>query len=226
MARNDDLLLGDEVNAPALMQRFTKLMRQHKGANARRNTKASREWFYKNLTKRSEISADKVMREWTEKTATSSGLIGKLYLFKYDAKHKDTLDYWDSAPLTLFFNSFVGDGQYGEQGVQYLIGINFHYMPPKVRLKVLELLLKLRSEKRYRASTRLKVTWNALKQLGNNPAFEHAVKMYRADHVRSKLHEIHPGYYEQVIFLPIAEFQKGTNRTVWSDIGKKKKRKA
>lgn len=221
MAKGDDLLLGAEVDAPKLIKRFTKLYRRHKGATARRNTKASREWFHKNLSKRSEISAEQVMKEWRIKSASDGmGLIGKMYLFKYNPKWKDKLPYYDMAPLVFFFNAHVGNDEFGENGVQYLTGINLHYLPPKMRLFVLETLLTLRSEKRYRASTRLKITWRALKALGQSPAFNHAVKMYRADHFISELHEIHPSYWEQILFLPLAEFQKASNKQVWSDIGR------
>ena len=48
---------------------------------------------------------------------------GGLYLFQYDAKHKDTLPYWDKLPLVFPFRK-VPDGFYG---------LNLHYLPYGLR---------------------------------------------------------------------------------------------
>ena len=44
---------------------------------------------------------------------------GEMYMFYYDAKHKDTLPYWDRFPLVFPFSK-VKDG---------FLGLNLHYLP-------------------------------------------------------------------------------------------------
>ncbi len=221
MADKDELLLGEEVNAPDLIKRFIKLFRKNKGRTARINSKKAHEWFYTNLKKRSELTAGQVMEGFTQRSPGDvQSLIGRLVLFNYAPKHANTLPYYDVAPLTFMFNAFVGDKSFGEEGVLYLMGLNMHYLPPKMRLLIFKTLLEMRSEKRYRKSTRLKMTWKALKALSQAPAFKHCVKMYRADHVMGQMAEIDPAYWGMVMFMPIADFKKASNKKVWSDIGK------
>ena len=53
--------------------------------------------------------------------------IGNMYIFTYDAKHKDKLPIWDSYPL-VFPIQFYKDG---------FLGINLHYLPPQQRAGLL-----------------------------------------------------------------------------------------
>ena len=61
--------------------------------------------------------------------------VGRMYLFKYDAKYKDILPYWDRYPLVFPFQPVEGgyiDGFYG---------INLHYLPPKQRIVLMTALI-------------------------------------------------------------------------------------
>jgi hypothetical protein len=53
--------------------------------------------------------------------------IGKLNMFFYDPKFKKTLPYYDTFPLVLPLEAY-SDG---------FLGINFHYLPIPLRLKLL-----------------------------------------------------------------------------------------
>ena len=64
--------------------------------------------------------------------------MGKMYLFNYDPKHKQTLPYYDTYPLTIPIERY-NDG---------FLGLNLHYLPPKIRLTLLERLLELTTTKR------------------------------------------------------------------------------
>ena len=59
--------------------------------------------------------------------------IGKMYLFQYDAKHKDILPYWDRWPLIFPFDNAKG-GFYG---------INLHYLPPGARISLMLSLIHI-----------------------------------------------------------------------------------
>ena len=140
---------------------------------------------------------------------------GTMMLFNYDAKHKATLPVWDRFPLVFAWDIWKGgDGQYGESGATYFIGINLHYLPPALRFAAMKMLLSKRNEKRYKETTRLKISWSILKGLANSKLFEHSVKIYRMDHVRSKFIIIPAQSWEMVTFLPLARFE-GKKADAW-----------
>ena len=56
--------------------------------------------------------------------------IGLLNLFFYDPKYKETLPYYDTFPLVLPLESIKGG----------FSGLNFHYLAPGARLRLLESL--------------------------------------------------------------------------------------
>lgn len=109
-----------------------------------------------------------------------------------------------------FFDSYRA-----KDGAEILLGINLHYLKPSLRFEAMRTLLKYRNEKRYRPSTRLKISWQVLKSLGNSKLFEHSIKAYRMDHVRSQFVQVPPRSWELVIFLPLARWQKGSKSTAW-----------
>lgn len=180
----------------------------------RRNTARSLEWFSKALPRNyNNVRTARMLRDrdlWADKIVP-----GRMYLFNYDARHKATLPVWDRWPLIFPWDVWQGgDGKYGESGVTYFIGINLHFLPPRLRLIAMKTLLTTRNEKRYRRSTRLKISWQVLKGLSNSKFFEHSVKIYRMDHVRSKFIHIPPQSWELVTFLPLARFE-GDKAKAW-----------
>lgn len=175
----------------------------------KRNTLKSLEWFRKFVPKNfSKVRTARMFRDrdlWVDRIVP-----GNMYTFSYDAKHKDTLPVWDAQPLVFFFNTFRS-----KQGHEMLMGINLHYLPPALRLVAFKALLTLRNEKRYRKSTKLKLSWELLTGLSQSKYFEHSVKMYRVDHIRSKFVKIPARSWELALFLPIQRFVKGTTKDAY-----------
>lgn len=222
MAKKDieeELLTGPELSLPEIVRRYIVKYRETKGPNARRNTAESNKWFFNRITKDTNLRAESVHRQLSEqrtRTPDDRYLIGRLYLFQYDAKTKDQLPVWDEWPMVFFFNSFVGDGvKFGEKGIRYLLGINVHYLQPKHRLLLFIELQKLKNDTALREKTRLKMTWKVLKALSTSRYTEHAVKMYRADHMKSRLAEINPRAWEICLPMAIAQWRKGTKSQAW-----------
>lgn len=216
------LLTPNEKNAPEVIQRYIKKYREAIGPNAKRNITRSNRWFMKRVTKDVRLSRQRVFTQFKQsfdkKMPSDRGLIGRLFLFKYDAKHKDTLPVWDACPLVFFFGTFVGDGQYGENGVQYLQGINLHYLPPALRLNLFVNLIKANNDTALREKSRLKLSWQFLKAFSAHNLAKHAVKTYRVDHLNSELVEINPRFWEIVIFLQIQDWRKGSNTEAWKGV--------
>lgn len=233
MARNtsgeeDPLLLPAEYDAPELIKRYIRKYRLNYGPEAKRNIRRSHLWFMDRVSKDANLTPNHMMKAFADSKKPVQGvrhIIGRMFYFKYDALHKDTLPYWDMYPLVFFFNFVKGDGiKFGERGVTYLFGLNLHYLPPRLRLLVFEDIIKLRNEKAYRSKTRIRLTWAALKKFANHNLYKHCVKVYRADHFRSQMFEIEPQYWEVVLFMRTARFQKASQAEVWKDARVKHKK--
>lgn len=205
-----------ERSRPSVVRTLVKRYYRDFGNNAQRNSKRSRDWFRKNATKMGKVRSARLMhREWF----TDRPRIGRLYLFHYDAKTKDELPYWDRLPLTFFFNS------YEKNGKKYLLGINLHYLQPALRMALFAELISIRNEKRYRATTRLKISWQVLQSFSNHRMVQPCVKKYLVSHIRSKFIEIPPTDWEIVIPLGLERFQKASSAKVWRDSSKASKNK-
>lgn len=184
-------------------------------SSKKRNTEKSLKWFQQFVPKN--FSRVRTARMFRDKSLWTSRIIpGNMYFFEYDAKTKDILPVWDQYPLIFPWDSWTGgDGNFGESGVQYFIGVNLHYLPPALRFQAMKALLKLRNEKRYRESTRLKISWQVLSGLSQSRFFEHSVKIYRMDQVKSKFVKIPARSWEMAVYLPLARFKKGSKKEAW-----------
>ncbi|WJJ54797.1 DNA end protector protein [Acinetobacter phage AB1I1M-1] len=140
---------------------------------------------------------------------------GKLYAFIYDAKHKDTLPYWDKYPLIIF----LGTSRSKVAGTMLFHGLNLHYIPPKARQQFLEDLLKsYSSTKTITNSTVLKVDWSKVK--GFNGA-DKMIKAYLPGNVKGRFVEIKPSDWANVTLMPLQQFTSGNKRFAASKVWKK-----
>lgn len=146
------------------------------------------------------------------KNNTSALMIGKLYIFKYDAKHKATLPIWDKYPLALPFST---DGK-------TFYALNLHYLPHKQRAWLLYQLGKIYNynTKEKNVSTfvnsvvnqvlasigvkRMRLNWGMLSSMPKVDVQE-AVKRYLPDHIRSPLRVIPTEDYPKIILLPFEQ---------------------
>ena len=87
-------------------------------------TDGARDW-YRDRARRTRISPQTLIKSDRDRL-TSKVLIGKMYHFFYDPKHKKTLPYYDRFPLIFPFKSVRGG----------FLGINLHYLPLRLRLNL------------------------------------------------------------------------------------------
>ena len=92
-------------------------------------TKASQEWFKKNVTNLT-VSRQGVLKD-TALDRTTQQIRGSMYMYFYDPKFKETLPYYDRFPLTIIVDSAPG-GFYG---------LNLHYLNYNTRAKFLDDLM-------------------------------------------------------------------------------------
>lgn len=175
----------------------------------RRHTKASRQWF-KDYVRKTYSKLD-VGRLGEGAKSVKRPVYGKMYMFMYNnPKHKDKLPYYDALPLVFFFNIGKND-----HGLWY--GINLHYLPPVLRLKLFEDLLRIRTKGRMSAQTKVKLTWQRLQSLTQHPLVKPTVHAYIPSRIGAGLAEIDPRVWEIVISLPTEKFRKASRKAVWAD---------
>jgi len=122
-----------------------------------------------------------------------------LYMFLYDAKHKDRLPYWDRFPLCIPVENTKG-GFYG---------INLHYLPPMLRADLFAKLLNISKDGKFTSTS-----WGVIQKF---PGIKACIKRYRIDGVKSQFLKINPDHWKPAIFLPLADFQGADNAKVWRD---------
>lgn len=185
---------------------FQKVEQEAFRAGITPRTKESREWFRRKVERMRNINRKELMRE-QELTTRSKQIVGGMFMFFYDAKHKDTLPYYDKFPLVIV----VGPAEGG------FYGLNLHYLPPVLRAKFLDALLDITTNKRYDDKTKFDLSYNLLKRAGRMKYFAPCFKHYLNKHVKSQFAEVHAPEYEIAVFLPTAQFEGATKNKVYAD---------
>lgn len=131
--------------------------------------------------------------------------LGGMFFFMYDAKHKETLPYWDKFPLVIPIEMY-NDG---------FLGLNLHYLPPKLRR---ELIDKLVGYKKRAGNPRayMSLSYPMLKGITRTKLFEPCLHRYLGSHMRSQLVKVHEDAWINATMLPVQRFQGATARQVWS----------
>lgn len=132
---------------------------------------------------------------------------GKMLMFEYNAKYKDTLPYWDRFPVIFPFELYKDS----------YLGMNLHYLPPVYRVRLMDALYDVTSNNNYDKSTKLLINYKILNNSAKFKYFKPCIKKYLFSHVKSQLIEIPSDQWDYVCFLPIAKFQKASQRKVWDD---------
>jgi hypothetical protein len=174
-------------------------------------SKAAREWYRTQAGKLSSNIAPSRFQRGMETRKTESMELGQMYAFRYDPKMKKELPYYDTFPL-IFPISFENDGFYG---------INFHYLPPMLRAKLMDALYSTLTNKNYDDSTRLRISYSILQSASKFRYFKPTLKKYLRAHVRSQFLEINVNEWDMALFLPTESFRKADTGRVWEESRKK-----
>ena len=169
-------------------------------------TKESREWFRKKIKSLKSINRESLMKEDPLKQ-TSEEIVGSMYMFFYDPKHKETLPFYDTFPLVVV----VGPAEGG------FYGLNLHYLPPILRAKMLDALMDITTNKKFNDSTRFKMSYELLARTAKLKYFKPCFKHYLNEHVKSKFAMVPAPEWEIATFLPTAKFEKASINAVYKD---------
>ena len=171
-------------------------------------TQQSREWF-RNQARTSNVRGDKgasqIVRDRSRFANRAS--LGGMYFFFYDPKTKAKLPYYDRFPL--IFKVGQSRGSFD--------GINMHYLPYRLRARLMDALYETANNKRYDESTRLKLSYDVLKAASKYKEFKPTYKKYLTSQVRSRFIEINASEWDIALFLPVERFEKASKNTVWRD---------
>lgn len=132
---------------------------------------------------------------------------GSMYLFNYDAKHKDTLPYWDQFPLILSFQPAQGG----------FLGLNLHYLPYNYRFRLLEKLFDFSTTESLNSRTKVLFSWGMLTESTKFPEVKACIKHYLLDQVRSNFMYVDPRDWYTAAMMPAARFVGAGPGKVWKD---------
>ena len=166
----------------------------------------SKTWFQQQalLLSRKRIDAKALFRE---QRITSKMVPGKLYLFYYDPKHKDTLPHYDRFPLVFPY-------KVTKQG---FMGLNMHYLPYFHRIQLMTRLMQFASNKNLDENTKLRYSWALIAGMAKFKMAEACIKHYLTDHVDSMFIEIPATDWHTALMLPVEKFVGSNKSTVWQE---------
>jgi len=167
-------------------------------------TASSRDWF-RNQARRATARPTELSRDRDRLRGRST--IGKMYFFFYDPKTKAKLPYYDTFPL-IFKVATVPGGFYG---------INLHYLPYKLRARLMDALYDITNNQKYDETTKLRLSYDLLNSASKYRFFKPTFKKYLNNHVRSRFVEINPTEWDIALFLPVERFEKASKSQVWKD---------
>lgn len=128
---------------------------------------------------------------------------GRMYMYGYYPVGVKELPYYDAYPLVIPFSS----------DETTFTGLNFHYLPYKVRYVLLRNMLDFATDKKMDEKTKLKFTWQFIKGVSRYRGVESAVKRYRYDRVQTHFLEIPSHQWFLSLLLPMERFRTGPNQT-------------
>ena len=167
-----------------------------------KNRPRSTQWYRDKIKEFGKPGAQDLIRDGKR---SNNPYVGKLNMFFYSPKHKKTLPYYDTFPLVLPLERY-NDG---------FLGINFHYLPIPLRIKLLDRLVDYTNSEDFTAiSTRMVVDYNKLKSLR---IIRPTIHKYLAGHTKSQFRRIDADEWTIATLLPVQRFKKASASEVWKE---------
>jgi len=130
-----------------------------------------------------------------------------LNMFVYDPKYKKTLPYYDTFPLVLPLERY-SDG---------FLGLNFHYLPIPLRVRLLDRLNDIPEGNQYSERDKLKVSYARASGI---PMARAVIKRYLYGHLKSQIRVITPEEWVIAVLLPVQRFKKASTSKVYNETKK------
>ena len=162
-------------------------------------------WFYNNIKHINNIQPSDVLKNIGQ--VSSTYILGKMFMFKYSPE-TITLPYYDTYPLIFIIENYT-DG---------FLGLNLHYLNPKMRLGFFNELTSTRiTNNDVNDETRLTTNYKILSKYKKYKAFRPCIKRYKLKNIKSKVINIHARDWVFALFLPTERFAKLNKNKVWKE---------
>jgi hypothetical protein len=178
-----------------------------RGGHIPARTQEARDWYRKTAQSYNNVNEASFMKSGQKERFTNTPLLGQMYMFRYNAKWKDELPYWDKFPLVFPFKKVEGG----------FLGLNMHYLPLPYRAQLMDALYTVTNNQLYNETTKLKLTYDVLNGVSKFKYFKPTIKHYLSDHLASRFLYIYPAEWDMALFLPLERFQKANKQQVWKD---------
>jgi hypothetical protein len=185
---------------------FDQLNKQATVAGIKKNTKRSLAWFRERISSITDVNSRKILDD-DNLNKVNTPLVGRMFMYFYDPKTKETLPHYDKFPLVIMVDKAPG-GFYG---------LNLHYLEPRLRAKFFDLLLEYSNNTKYDKTTRLKMSYDLLKASSKLSAFKPCYKRYLTKHIKSRIAEVPANQWDVALFLPTEQFKKSGKSAVWQN---------
>ena len=129
---------------------------------------------------------------------------GRLNMFFYDPKLKTKLPYYDTFPLVLPLERYP-DG---------FLGINFHYLPINLRIRLLDRMVDFSNNTKFDESTTLDVDYTGVKGIR---LVKPTLKRYLSGRVKTNFRRIDADEFTVATLLPVQRFRKASDQEVYRD---------
>ena len=169
-----------------------------KAAKGRRR---STDWFRDKIKEFGQPGAMDLIRDGKQATTP---FIGRLNMFFYDPKLKTKLPYYDTFPLVLPLERYP-DG---------FLGINFHYLPINLRIRLLDRMVDFSNNTKFDESTTLDVDYTGVKGIR---LVKPTLKRYLSGRVKTNFRRIDADEFTVATLLPVQRFRKASDQEVYRD---------
>jgi hypothetical protein len=172
----------------------------------------SKSWFEQQvlLMNKQAITPQKVLSGSTQ-DLTVQVLPGYLYMYMYDPKTKADLPYYDRFPLVFPFRKVEGG----------FLGLNMHYLPYQLRIKLLDKLMVFASNSKLNEATKLKYSWALIDGVSRYAEATPCVKHYLMSQVKSPFRKINSEDWATAMMLPVERFIGAAKDQVWMESKRK-----
>jgi hypothetical protein len=178
-----------------------------RGGQIPARTQEARDWYRNTAKTYSNVTENQFLKGAEATRFSNTPMVGQMYMFRYNAKWKDELPYWDKFPLVFPFKKIKGG----------FLGLNMHYLPLNYRAQLMDALYTVTNNQLYNETTKLKLNYDILNGVSKFRYFKPTIKHYLSDHLTSRFLYVYPAEWDMALFLPLEKFQKANKQEVWKD---------
>jgi len=168
-------------------------------------TLESLKWFKKRLQKITRMNRNPILKD-ENLIKVNKPLTGRMFMYFYDPKTKETLPYYDKFPLIIMVDRAPG-GFYG---------LNLHYLDLKRRALFFDKLRDYLTNEKYNRTTKFRLSYTLLSGAGKLKSFKPCFKRYLTSHIKSRVSEVPATEWEAALFMPTDQFVKNKRQSVWN----------